>query len=419
MPFERIIEHMFPTDLPRSARECVEELEEIERLKSALCARQARLAARLDETDVRTATSEKAMATEVGLARRESPHRGARLLKLARGLVEDHPEVLALLDSGDLNERRAELIVNETATLCLADRRAADTAIALHLLEHPTLGDRDLSDAARRIVLRIDETAALRRRQGAHRERRVIARSRADGSGEVTGYVADWQMAAIMGSLGERADLMRHQGDERTRAQLIADLFVERLAGLAGAGGVPVMLDLIMDVETLFGDANEPAEVPGLGPIPAGVARRLLLASPEARTRVRRLFADTDRLVVMESSSRTFDGQLRELITLRDRRCRTPWCDAPIRHLDHVTEARRGGPTSLHNGQGLCEACNYAKEAPGITHEVISADVIEPHTTRVTTPSGASYDSRAPAPPGADPRDHFIQRRPGVWTRVA
>ena len=410
---------MFPIGLPATAVECVEELEEIERLKSALCARQARLTARLDETGVRTTTCEKATATEVGLARHESPHRGARLLKLARGLVEDHPEVLALLDSGDLNERRAELIINETADLTLAGRRAADRAIAASILEQPTLGDRDLVDVARRIVLRIDESAALRKRAKAHRERHVKGRSRADGAGEVTGVVADWQMAAIMASLGERADLMRHQGDERSRAQLMADLFVERLAGLPGAGGVPVMLDLIMDVETLFGDGNEPAEVPGLGPIPAGIARRLLLASPKARTKVRRLFADTDHLVAMESTSRTFDGLLRQFIRLRDRRCRTPWCDAPIRHLDHITDSADGGPTSLHNGQGLCEACNYAKQDPGITHQVISEDIVEAHTTWLTTPTGAGYDSRAPAPPGANPRDHFLQRQPGVWTRVA
>ncbi|CAN5333596.1 DUF222 domain-containing protein [soil metagenome] len=410
---------MFAHPIPDFAEECVAELEEIERLKSAMCARQARVTARLDETGVRTKTSEKAMGTEVGLARHESPNRGARFLKLARALVEDHPEVLALLESGDLNERRAEIIVNETATLCLADRRAADIAIAHHLLEHPTLGDRDLGDAARRIVLRIDEEAALRRRERAQRDRHVKARPRPDGCGEVTGVVADWQMTAIMASLGARADLMRQQGDERTRAQLIADLFVERLAGLPGVTAVPVHLDIVMDVETLFGESNEPAEVVGLGPIPATLAKELLLASPEARTRFRRLFADTDNLVAMESTSRTFEGLLRQFIKVRDRRCRTPWCDGPVRHIDHILEAAAGGKTSLRNGQGLCEACNYAKQDPGITHRVISEDLVEPHTTRVTTPAGASYDSRAPSPPGSNARDQFIQRQPGVWTRVA
>lgn len=410
---------MFPVGLPDTAAECVAELEEIERLKSALCARQARLTARMDEAEVRTCVSEKAMATEVGLARHESPARGARLLKLARGLVEDHPLVLGLLDAGELNERRAELIINETTHLTLADRRAADAAIIDSLATLPCLGDRDLVDLVRRIVIRFDESAATRRRARAHRERHVKARSRADGTGEVTGVVADWQMAAIMASLGARADLMRHQGDERTRAQLMADLFVERLAGMPGASGVPVHLNLVMDVETLFGDSHEPAHVQDLGPIPASVARRLLDASPAARTRLRRLFAETDHLVAMESTTRVFDGLLREFITLRDRRCRTPWCDAPIRHLDHPHDAAEGGATTMHNGQGLCEGCNYAKQDPGLTHTVTSGDLIEPHSTTITTPAGATYDSRAPDPPGANPQDHFVQRRPGVWTRIA
>ena len=50
---------------------------------------------------------------------------------------------------------------------------------------------------------------------------------------------------------------------------------------------------------------------------------------------------------------------------LRDQRCRTPYCDAPIRHRDHAEPHNRGGPTSALNGLGSCERCNYAKEAPG------------------------------------------------------
>ncbi len=414
-----IIEHMFPSSIPDSARECVAELDEIERLKAALCARQARLAARLDDTQRRTATSERAMATEVGLARHESPHRGARLLTLARALVDSHPELLALLESGDVNERRAELVVAETAHLALPDRCAADREIASLLVANPTWGDRTVTLEARRVVYRIDETAAVRLRERARQQRHVTARTQADGTGQVAGVVADYHVSAIMSSLNERADLLKQQGDERTRAQIIADLFVERLTGQVVALSTPVAIDLVMSAETLLADGCEPGEIPGVGPIPASIARKLVEASPEERTTVRRLFADTDHLIAMESTSRGFTGLLRLFVTLRDRRCRTPWCNAPIRHLDHVAEFADGGTTSEHNAQGLCESCNYAKEDPGITHQVISEDVIEAHTTRVTTPSGASYDSRAPSPPGADPRDRFIERRPGQWVCIA
>ncbi|MBU1803036.1 MAG: hypothetical protein KKA97_12540, partial [Actinobacteria bacterium] len=87
-------------------------------------------------------------------------------------------------------------------------------------------------------------------------------------------------------------------------------------------------------------------------------------------------------------------------------------------HTDHVEDATVGGVTSEHNGQGLCAFCNYATQHPRLRHTVTSIADLQPHTTLVTTPAGASYDSRAPAPPG-NPADQFIQTHPGVWTRIA
>jgi hypothetical protein len=33
---------------------------------------------------------------------------------------------------------------------------------------------------------------------------------------------------------------------------------------------------------------------------------------------------------------RRFDGHIKKLIMWRDRGCRDPYCDAPIRHIDHI-----------------------------------------------------------------------------------
>ena len=92
-----------------------------------------------------------------------------------------------------------------------------------------------------------------------------------------------------------------------------------------------------------------------------GQAEQLSLVS------LRRLFMDpvSGELTAMESKARTFPAGLARLIRTRDQTCRTPWCDAPIRHIDHIQPHADGGPTSYTNGQGLCEACNQAKEAPG------------------------------------------------------
>jgi hypothetical protein len=94
-----------------------------------------------------------------------------------------------------------------------------------------------------------------------------------------------------------------------------------------------------------------------------------VLGTEHTKVWIRRLYTHprTGRLVAMESRRRRFKGKLRRAIILRDQTWRTPWCDAPIRHTDDATSVAEGGQTSLTNGQGLCEACNYTKQAPGWT----------------------------------------------------
>jgi len=100
----------------------------------------------------------------------------------------------------------------------------------------------------------------------------------------------------------------------------------------------------------------------------------------------------------MESRARIFPKGLAAFIDLRDQTCRTPYCDAPIRHHDHATPHRTGGPTNADNGLGDCEACNYAKEAPGWTVTTTTTD--GQHHAEYTTPTGATYHSTAPPLPG-------------------
>ena len=122
------------------------------------------------------------------------------------------------------------------------------------------------------------------------------------------------------------------------------------------------------------------------------------------RAWLRRLFTGPTggQLVAADSTARCFPAGLAALITTRDQTCRTPWCDAPIRHTDHVQAAASGGATTLVNGQGLCEACNHAKQAAGWRSRV-AGDPSRggPHTVVVTTPTGPRYPSPAPAPPGS------------------
>lgn len=82
---------------------------------------------------------------------------------------------------------------------------------------------------------------------------------------------------------------------------------------------------------------------------------------------------------------------------LRDRVCRDPYCDAPIRHIDHIQRFAEGGLTIYLNGRGECERGNYVREMPGWKIEPISSGLDgSRHTVKITTPTGHSYLSRAP-----------------------
>jgi hypothetical protein len=172
---------------------------------------------------------------------------------------------------------------------------------------------------------------------------------------------------AVFKTLSDAADSARAAGDRRTRGQVMADTLVARVLGTTN----------------------------GVVPVEAELARELTrTAARSGMARLRRLYRrpGTGQLVSMDSRSRRFDGGIARFIRLRDQVCRTPWCDAPIRHTDHPQPAAAQGETSRLNGQGRCEPCNYAKEAVGWTSTVIDD---EPHTVEVHTPTGHTYRSRA------------------------
>jgi 5-methylcytosine-specific restriction endonuclease McrA len=221
----------------------------------------------------------------------------------------------------------------------------------------------------------------------------------------LTGFLPVAQGVAVHAALTRHADTLKATGDTRTRGQIMADTLVERVTGQAAAPAVPVEVHLVMSDRTLLGGDDVPARLMGAGPVPAALARTLVAgtgkAADAARVWVRRLYTSpaTGDLVALDSRRREFTGMLRDFLVIRDEVCRTPWCDAPIRHADHVVRASEGGATSSDNGQGLCEACNYAKEAPGWSAATSRAGPRHPVTVR--TPTGHRYSSTAPDPPGA------------------
>ncbi len=435
------------TDLVDRDVAAVELLRELESLKNTIAAAQASLAVTLKESRIAerahqpAATRERGIGAEVALARRESPHRGGIHLSLAVVLCLELPHTLAAMEAGWCSEWRAIQVAQGTACLSLADRTSIDAELMADPATTQGWGDRRFRAEVDRLAYVADPVAAVERRAKAVAQRHTSLRPAPDGMTRFSAVLPLEQGVAVHATLGRAAEVARAAGDERTRGQVMADSLVaavlggradgqprrssvvESVAARAGTWGqtvvptalgapvVPVAVQVVVSDATLLnlagagGDAPGWVSAPGVTPVPlpADDVRDLVARAQEVGlASLRRLYADPDgQLVAMDSRSRVFPAGLAQFLATRDRSCRTPYCDAPVRHRDHVRPWTLGGPTTATNGQGLCEACNQTKEATGWSAQVADTD---PHTVETTTPTGHRHRSRAPGLP--PPRDH-------------
>jgi hypothetical protein len=404
-----ILEHMFDTltavDPMAHESALIERIAELERIKSAAAAGQARAAAAMDTArraaeaaaGVPAAQRGRGLASEIALARRDAPVRGSRHLGFAKALVHEMPHTLAALECGLLSEWRATLIVRESACLDVEDRRTLDAKLCADPASLNGMGDARVAATAKAIAYRLDPHAVVERAAKAENERTVTIRPAPDTMTYLTALLPVAQGVSVYAALRREADT---RCDGRSRGQVMADTLVERVTGRDATVATPIAVNLVLSDETLLGGDSAPADICGYGPIPAAVARAMVssaVADRRSRATLRRLYVHprAGALVAMESRARLFPRGLTAFIELRDQRCRTPYCDAPIRHGDHAQPWAEGGPTTARNGLGSCERCNYAKEAAGWR---VSTTVNEnhTHTAEFTTPTGKSYRSEAP-----------------------
>ena len=236
-------------------------------------------------------------------------------------------------------------------------------------------GDRALVAAARAAAYRLDPRSVTQRAAHAATERHVSLRPAPDTMACLTALLPVAQGVAVYTALTRHADTLRAAGDPRTRGQ--------------AHGRHPRRTHHRHPRRDQR--HRDPAHHDRPHPLPG---RRRTRPAPRLRHRPRRLGPGTahghrrrDRTPRtatsppgsagstptpapatssrMDSRARIFPPGLRRFIHTRDDTCRTPYCDAPIRHLDHIIPHHAGGQTTSTNGAGLCEACNHTKETPG------------------------------------------------------
>lgn len=337
------------SSLPPAASEAaaIDRITALEELNSTSTAIQAREALTLDmlrrnRESVDGVPSKKqgrGLGAEVALARRVSRARGSALLGFSRTLIMDMPNTFAALKGGTISEEKARIVVKETTWLPREKRQEVDERMRERLAE---VGIRRLGNEVRALAQRLDQKAAVD-----HLERRTEERT-------VTVPPAPGNMAYLT-------------------------------ALLPMPQAVAACSNLSRSAQSLIG-TGQAAWLPGFGPIPAESARNFVAAN-EAEVFLRRLCTrPTDgQLVRMDSRRREFAGLLRRMVIIRDDVCRSPWCEAQIKHADHVDSVAGGGETEWDNASGLCAACNYAKELTGWRHEATADRLV------VTTPTGHKY----------------------------
>ena len=281
----------------------------------------------------------------------------------------------------------------------------------------PSVTARRAGDLARARAQELDADAAVRRHQRAVADRRVSLQPAVDGMSILRATLPVKDGVAVLKVLTEAARSAKSAGDPRTKGQIMADTLTARACGLESPDDIPVEIQLLMTDMTLLADEEATAWIEG-HPLPGRVARDLALGVPtlpppahvaadapapppeisSAARWIRRLYADAKvgDLTEVDGRRRLFRGQVRRFILLRDQRCRTPWCDAPIHDIDHAHRFADGGSTDADNGVGHCQRFNLVKEMPGWESTVDPASDDRPHRLTIRTPTGHIYQSTSP-----------------------
>jgi Domain of unknown function (DUF222) len=341
--------------------------------------------------------TERALAMDLAAALGVSITSARMLAVDADRLTASLPAVLDALAHGRIGLFAARQVAAASATVPVelvtpeVDQALADEAGQLLPGQVKAAADTRMSA--------LDPGAAARRADDARARRDVWTVPKPDGVATFGATLPAEQALACWTALDGHARGRRADGDDRPIAQIMCDTLVERVTGAQRADQAAVIeLQVVITDQSLLGSASEPACLIGHGSIPADLAVEL---SAESRAWVRRLLTDpiTGAVTGCDAKRRRFfGGPARDLVRIRDRRCRNPVCDAPVRDIDHRVEWAAGGATDPGNADGYCQRCHHLKDHPEITVVRIPEPERRPDGHRIawTGPSGHAYNSLAP-----------------------
>lgn len=294
------------------------------------------------------------------------------------------PRLWALFRAGEVSYQNARIIAehaallpDDTRILTLFDDTLAPLA--------EVLTAQKLRARAHSLRERLHDESLTHRRRRAMADRRVYVEAAPDGMAWLGALLpADIAQRAYAGIDARARHLFAQPEEERTLAQLRADVAGEVLTGEGTPFEVGVTVSVTVPVLTAMGESDEPGFLHGYGPIDAETARRMAAKAPSFHRilthPVSSAILDVDR------TSYRVPADLRRWLAARDGGCVFPGCNRGPEScdIDHTIAWEHGGTTEVDNLSHLCRHHHRLKHQ---TKWALSRDA--GGSLRWKTPTGA------------------------------
>jgi hypothetical protein len=345
----------------------------------------------------------RASHAEIGCALRESERAGERRLAMARMIAFELPAVQRALLDGDISYRHALAFAETAEEIDDPADRTWLAAQALPKARRQTVSE--LRRCLRRLLLAVNPKTAAQRHAKAVAERTLEWFPLPDGMAELRLTATGSDVKAIFNTIDAVAQTMPKKTAEGQRIPIAArraDALVAMVTGTpggatgtaaAGSGAAvcrpAASIQVTMDLATVLGFADNPAELAGYGPIPAPLARSLA-----ADGKWRRLICDplTGALVDLGTTSYTPNAEMERFIKSRDARCTFSNCHQPAYRcdIDHTHPYRPGQPATGTDRCNLGCLCEYHHDLKHHSGWQLHRDP-DDHTAAWTSPTGHHY----------------------------
>lgn len=338
---------------------------------------------------------------EVAAALRMSGGAASDAITVARDLHTKLPGTAAQLAAGSITYSHAVVLSSECERLSSADAAEVERLV-LNRAASKTPGQ--VRRHARRVAARIAPMPLAEEVDAEFAKREVRMFSDGGVMATIEAVLPAPDAMAVWNALTACAHAQDRPEDARTLAHKRADALTSWANRALEDPSLPthhgrrrLETQVLVDLPTLLGLADNPGELVGFGPIPANMARQLA-----ADSCWRRLVTHPVTGHLLDYGAEVYEPPraVRDYVLHRDRTCRFPGCSQPAYRtdLDHTVAfdgSESGGSTASANLHCLCRRHHRLK-----THGAWTVSTADSETDELlwTSPRGKEYSSIPPPP---------------------